>query len=85
MVILGYHEEEIRVGEFQIKRWKIENSWGRESGSDGFLLMTDDWFSEYVFEIIVHKSKLSSFEKKILSSDPIVVPIYDPLNNLMIT
>jgi bleomycin hydrolase len=85
MVILGYHEEEIRVGEFQIKRWKIENSWGKDSGSDGFLLMTDDWFSEYVFEIIIHKSKLSIFEKKILSSEPIVVPIYDPLNNLMIT
>jgi hypothetical protein len=30
--------------------------------------MTDEWFSDYVFEVIIHRSKLSTFEKKILSS-----------------
>jgi bleomycin hydrolase len=82
MVILGYHEEETKDGETIIKRWKIENSWGKDSGSNGFLLMTDDWFADYVFEVIIHKSKLSSFEKKILFSEPTVVPIYDPLGTL---
>jgi bleomycin hydrolase len=82
MVILGYYEEENKNGESIIKRWKIENSWGKNHGSEGFLLMTDDWFSDYVFEVIIHKSKLSSFEKKMLLNKPIVVPIYDPLGTL---
>jgi len=81
MVILGYHEEDHR-GIPLITRWKIENSWGKNQGSEGFLLMTDDWFSDYVFEVIIHKSKLSNFEKKMLLNEPIVVPIYDPLGTL---
>jgi len=82
MVILGYHEEENKYGESIIKRWKIENSWGKNTGSEGFLLMTDDWFSDYVFEVIIHKSKLSGFERKLLLNKPTVVPLYDPLGTL---
>jgi bleomycin hydrolase len=77
MIILGYYEEDSKI-----ERWKIENSWGKNYGSDGYLLMTDEWFSDYVFEVIIHRSKLSTFEKKILNSNPTVVPMYDPLGTL---
>jgi bleomycin hydrolase len=77
MVIMGYHEKD-----GNIKRWKIENSWGKTSGTDGFQLMTDEWFNEYVFQIIVHKSQLSNDEIELLYTEPIIVPPWDPLGTL---
>jgi len=77
MIIVGYHEDN-----GNIKRWKIENSWGKTSGTDGFQLMTNDWFNEYVFQIIIHKSKLFDSEKELLSTDPLIVPPWDPLGTL---
>ena len=43
--------------------WQVENSWGywnnEEAGLDGFMYMSDQWFEEYVSEIVIHKSMLS--------------------------
>jgi bleomycin hydrolase len=77
MVILGYHEEES-----QIKRWKIENSWGKVAGNNGFQLMTDEWFDEYVYQVIIHKSKLNEEEIKLLDTIPCIIPPWDPLGTL---
>ncbi|GAA6049858.1 hypothetical protein JCM3770_004218 [Rhodotorula araucariae] len=33
-------------------RWRVENSWGPDACNKGFLVMTDAWFSEYVFQIV---------------------------------
>ena len=30
------------------KRWKVENSWGGESGRKGFITMSDSWFEDNV-------------------------------------
>lgn len=43
------------AGEYQ--KWRIENSWGENNygeGSDpGYLQMSDKWFDDYVFEVVV--------------------------------
>ncbi len=36
-------------------RWKVENSWGKENGKDGYYVMSDKWFDEYVYQIFVKK------------------------------
>ena len=36
-------------------RWKVENSWGKENGQDGFYVMSDRWFNEYVYQIFVNR------------------------------
>ena len=77
MVIVGYHDEAN-----QISRWKIENSWGMSSGTDGYLLMTDAWFSEYVYQIVVHKSLLNSTESAIGNNVHKYIPPWDPLGTL---
>lgn len=38
-------------------RWKLETSWGGNYGKGGYFSMTDDWFSEYLFFIVVDKKK----------------------------
>lgn len=36
-------------------RFKVENSWGKENGNDGFFVMSDKWFDEYVYQIFVRR------------------------------
>ena len=40
-------------------RYKVENSWGKDSGKDGFFIMDDAWFNEYVYQIIINKKYVS--------------------------
>ncbi len=77
MVIVGYHDEDN-----QIKRWKIENSWGSSSGTSGYQLMSDKWFDEYVYQIVVHKDFLTDKEKEILTKEPLTIEPWDPLGTL---
>ena len=78
MVILGYHENN-----GQIERWKIENSWGSSSGTSGFQLMSDKWFSEYVFQIVINKNLLNNNEKTIIESNNYsIIEPWDPLGTL---
>ena len=53
----------------EFKRLRIENSWGTKSGNSGHLLMTDEWYSEYVFQIVVRKDFLSDAERAVLDSE----------------
>ena len=46
-------------------RWKVENSWGKENGFDGFFVMSDSWFTDNVFQVIVNRKYLP---KKVLDS-----------------
>ena len=34
------------------KKWMVENSWGANSGYKGHLIMTDEWFDEYMFRLV---------------------------------
>jgi bleomycin hydrolase len=74
MLITGYHSDDNKV-----QRWKIENSWGKSSGKDGFKLMTDEWFTDYVFEVIVNKEHLTDHEKELLNSQPKVLRPWDAI------
>ena len=40
-------------------RWKVENSWGKENGKDGYYVMSDKWFDEYVYQVFVNKKYVS--------------------------
>ena len=77
MLITGYHDENKNV-----KRWKVENSWGKSSGTDGFLLMTNKWMDEYVFQVLINKKHLTDEENKLLSSEPSDIEPWDPLGTL---
>lgn len=59
-------------------RWLIENSWGK-SGHDGYLVMTHDWFNEYMFRVVVDKKYLNADQLRLLNQKPIKLPPWDPM------
>ena len=63
-------------------RWKVENSWGKKTGNDGFFVMSDKWFEEYTYQIVVHKKHLTKKLLRALSLEPIVLNPWDPMGSL---
>ncbi len=66
----------------QIRRWRVENSWGEKDADKGFYTMNDSWFDEYVFEIAVHRDALPRELQAALTEEPIVLPAWDPMGAL---
>ena len=64
------------------RRWRVENSWGKEHGDDGFYTMSSSWFDEYVFEVVVDKKRLSPELQAALEGEPRVLPAWDPMGAL---
>jgi bleomycin hydrolase len=64
------------------RKWRVENSWGATIGDQGFMYMMDEWFNEYVYEVVVRKEYLSPELLKILDTEPIVLAFWDPLGTL---
>lgn len=64
------------------RRWRVENSWGEEPGDKGFYTMTDGWFEEYNYEVMVDKKYLSEELLRVLDTEPIVLKPWDPMGAL---
>ncbi|MEA3478176.1 MAG: C1 family peptidase [Bacteroidota bacterium] len=62
-----------------IDKWLLENSWGAKKGHKGFLTMTDEWFSEYMFRLVIHKDYVDAKTLKILEKEPVMLPPWDPM------
>ncbi|KAI0298154.1 peptidase C1B bleomycin hydrolase [Multifurca ochricompacta] len=64
-------------------RYKVENSWGESSGEKGFFVMTDRWFDEFVYQVVVPKTLAPKELVKVFeSSEKIVLPPWDPMVSL---
>ncbi len=61
------------------KKWMVENSWGIKSGYKGNLIMTDEWFNEYMFRLVVEKKYVPADIMKMLEQKPIMLPAWDPM------
>lgn len=61
------------------KKWMAENSWGAEAGYKGHLIMTDEWFDEYMFRLVVEKKYVPEKVLNILKQKPIRLPAWDPM------
>lgn len=61
-------------------KWKVENSWGDANGDKGYFVMTQDWFDEYVYEVVVHKQFLAPEFQALLQEPARRLPAWDPLS-----
>ncbi len=60
-------------------KWKVENSWGANYGYSGHLIMTHDWFREYMFRIVVNKKYCPEAILSLLKQKPVKLPAWDPM------
>ena len=61
------------------KKWMVENSWGANSGWKGNLIMTDEWFEEYMFRVVIDKKYIPADTLKLLEQKPVMLPSWDPM------
>lgn len=64
------------------KRWRVENSWGGDIANKGYFTMSDDWFSQYVYEVAMPKSMLSEEYRQAFDQEAIMLPAWDPMGAL---
>ena len=60
-------------------KWMVENSWGAASGYQGNIIMTDEWFDEYMFRLVVEKKYVPADVMAKMSQKPILLPAWDPM------
>ena len=60
-------------------KWMVENSWGADSGYKGHLIMTDDWFNEYMFRLVVETKYVPAKIMELFKQKPVRLPAWDPM------
>ncbi|EFP88672.1 bleomycin hydrolase [Puccinia graminis f. sp. tritici CRL 75-36-700-3] len=79
MVITAVHLD----GEGNPVRFKVENSWSDTAGDHGYFMMTNAWFDEFVYQIVIPKLVVPSELKKVYEeAQPLVLPAWDPMGSL---
>jgi Aminopeptidase C len=63
----------------QPNRWKVENSWGEDVGVDGYFVMDQKWFEDYVYDLVIDKKYLTKEELAEYEQEPVVLPAWDPI------
>lgn len=61
------------------KKWKVENSWGADSGQNGYIIMTGEWFREYMFRVVVNRRYCPASVLELMKQKPVRLPAWDPM------
>ncbi|MBR3432508.1 MAG: C1 family peptidase [Bacteroidaceae bacterium] len=61
------------------RKWKVENSWGADSGQNGYIIMTDEWFREYMFRVVVNRRYCPASVLDLMKQKPVRLPAWDPM------
>lgn len=78
--LVGFDKIEGKMKDNTIN-YQVENSWGyidnEVPGLDGFLYMSEKWFKDYIFNIVVHKYFLSKKHQQMLKNESVRLMPYE--------
>ena len=60
-------------------KWMVENSSGSNSGHNGFLIMSNDWFNEYMFRVVLEEKYIPAHLRALFDTKPEMLPAWDPM------
>lgn len=63
-------------------KFRVENSWGEDRGEKGYIIMTNEWFKEFGFEVVVDRSIVPQDILDVFDLSPTVLPAWDPMGTL---
>lgn len=63
-------------------RWKVENSWGKDNGKDGYYVASGAWFDRYVQELIIRKEYLDERTLAAMDSEPVTLQPWQPISKV---
>ncbi|OCL02895.1 bleomycin hydrolase-like protein [Glonium stellatum] len=63
-------------------RWRVENSWSKDAGTDGYFVMSDAWMDEFVYQAVVDPAVVSPAVRKVLEQKPKMLDLWDPMGAL---
>ena len=72
----------VDIKDRKTNKWRVENSWGTKYGDRGYFTMSDKWFEEYMYELVVDKKYVPKSVLKILERDPVALNPWDPMGAL---
>ena len=72
----------VDIQDGKIEKWRVENSWGDKVGSKGYFIMTDKWFDEFLYEVVVDKKYVPKEIQEIAKQKPIELNPWDPMGSL---
>ncbi|KAI1104551.1 peptidase C1B, bleomycin hydrolase [Jackrogersella minutella] len=78
MVLTAVHVD----AEGKTVRWRVQNSWGTDVGAKGWFVMSDAWMDQFVYQAVVDPKFLTRKVRNVLSKEPIVLPLWDPMGSL---
>lgn len=75
MTLVGVDEDQ---GE--VRQWKVENSWGADRGDKGYYVMSQKWFEDYVYHVVVKKEFLTKEQVSLAEGEYVDLPVWDSMN-----
>jgi bleomycin hydrolase len=62
-------------------KWKVENSWGKKAGDDGWFIIDEKWFDKHVFQVIIDRRFVPPSLLALTDQKPILLPPWDPFTD----